>query len=143
MVEGRLRDGEKLATAALPMNSSGFSRMRKTWPKLDMPPDPTVITRAMTLLTFAHEVRHCAPHGGFSATHARVVEQLGAALDHYVEDVIDRVRTGAVPDAVLAHSFLKVAADFDARIRDDKAAEMVRSRADAACLAETAPTDEV
>jgi hypothetical protein len=142
VVEARLRDGEKQAMAALPMNASGFARMRKTWPKLDLPPDPAIVTRATTLLTFAHEVRHCASHGGFSATHAKVVEQLGAAIDHYVEDVLDHVRTGDAPDVAIAHGFLKVAADFDGLIRDEKAAELIRRRAATACLAETPPGDD-
>ncbi len=142
VVEGRLRDAEKLVTAALPTQASGFGRRRKTWPKLDTPPDPTVIARAMTLLTFAHEVRHSADHGGFSATHAKVVEQLGGMIDHYVEEVLDHVRTGDAPDPALAHAFLIAAAGFDGLIRDAKAAELIRRRAATACLTETPPADE-
>ncbi|WP_372785173.1 hypothetical protein [Phenylobacterium sp.] len=142
VVEARLRDAEKLATAALPMQSSGFSRMRKTWPKLDTPPDPKVIGRATTLLTFAHELRHCANHGGFSATHAKVGEQLGGMIDHYVEEVLDHVRTGDAPDLALAHSYLKVAANFDGLVRDEKAAELIRRRAAAVCLAEPPADDD-
>lgn len=142
VVEARLRDAERLAVAALPMQSSGFSRMRRTWPKLDMPPDPVVIGRAMTLLAFAHEVRHVADHGGFSATHSKLVEQLGAAIDHYVEEVLDHVRTGDAPDPAIALAFLRAAAGFDGLIRDEKAAELIRRRAATACLAEPAPDDE-
>nr|MEA2798988.1 hypothetical protein [Phenylobacterium sp.] len=141
VVEARLRDAEKLVTAALPMQSSGFARRRKTWPKLDGPPDPAVVARATTLLTFAHEVRHSADHGGFSATHAKVVEQLGGMIDHYVEEVLDHVRTGDAP-AALAHSYLLVAAGIDGLIRDEKAAKLIRRRAATACLVESPPVDE-
>jgi hypothetical protein len=141
VVEGRLREAEKLVAAALPMQSSGFARRRKTWPKLDAPPDPTVVARAMTLLTFAHEVRHSADHGGFSATHAKVLEQLGGTIDNYVEEVLDHVRTGDAP-AALAHAYLLVAAGIDGLVRDEKAARLIRRRAATACLAESSPADD-
>ena len=141
VVEARLRDAEKLVAAALPMQSSGFARRRKTWPKLDAPPDPVVVARAMTLLTFAHEVRHSADHGGFSATHAKVMEQLGGVIDHYVEEVLDHVRTGDAP-AQLGHAYLLVAAGIDGLVRDEKAAKLIRRRAATACLAESSPADD-
>lgn len=142
VVEGRLKEAEKLATNAMPMQSSGFSRMRKVWPKLDASPDLKLVGRAITLLTFAHEVRHCANHGGFSATRAKLGEQLGAAIDHYVEEVLDHVRTGDVPDLAIAHAFLQAAAAFSGLIREEKSAELIRRRAATACLAEPEPADD-
>jgi hypothetical protein len=139
--EGRLRDAEKLVATALPMQSSGFARKRKTWPKLDGPPDPAAVARAMTLLTFLHEVRHSADHGGFSATHAKIVEQLSGTIDNYVEEVLDHVRTGDAP-AARAHLFLQAAAGIDGLIRDEKAAKLIRRRAATACLSESPPTDD-
>jgi len=133
VVEGRLRDGEKLVGAALPIQSSGFGRNRRSGPKLDQAPDPKAVTRVMTLLTFAHEIRLCANYGGFSAMHAKVIEKLGGMVDHYVDEVLADVRNGDVADVIVAHSFLRVAADINGLIRDDKAAELVRRRAAAAC----------
>jgi hypothetical protein len=141
LVEARLRDAEKHVAAALPMQTSGFSRMRKSFPKLDAPADPTAVGRATTLLSFAHEIRLCANYGGFSAAHAKVMEKLGEAIDHYVEEVLDHVRTGDA-DLAIAHSLLSAAADFAGLVRDAKAAELIRRRAATACLAEPPPVGE-
>jgi hypothetical protein len=138
VVEARLREAEKLATAALPMLTSGFSRPRKSGPKLDEPPEARSVGRAMTLLTFAHEIRLCAKYGGFSAMHAKVTEKLSSLADHYVEEVLDHLRTGDVADVAIARAFLMFAADVTGLVRDDKAAELVRRRAVRAC---TPPPD--
>ena len=45
VVEARLREADKLTTAALPMLSPGFSRPRRTGPKLDEPPEPKIARR--------------------------------------------------------------------------------------------------
>jgi hypothetical protein len=133
VVEARLKDSEKQVANALPMLSSGFARPRKTGPKLDDPPDAKAVGRAMTLLTFAHEIRLCANYGGFSAMHAKVTEKLSGQVDHYVADVLDHLRTGDVADVTIAHAFLLVAADFVGLVRDAQAAELVRRRAASAC----------
>ena len=133
LVEARLREAEKLTTAAMPMQSSGFARPRRTGPKLDEPAEPRAIVRATTLLTFAHEIRLCANYGGFSAMHAKVTEKLAAAADHYVEDVLDHLRTGDVEVPSNAYGFLMFAADVTGLTRDEKAAELVRRRAASAC----------
>ena len=133
VVEGRLRDAEKLATAALPMQSSGFGRARKNAPRLDEAPDPQAKTRILTLLTFTQEIRLCANYGGFSAMHAKVIEKLGGVIDHYVDDVLADVRNGDVADVGFAHAHLQVAAAMSGLLRDDKAADLIRRRAAAAC----------
>jgi hypothetical protein len=135
VVEGRLRDAEKLAGAALPMQSSGFGRARKSAPRLDGAPDPKAAVRIVTLLTFAQEIRLCANYGGFSAMHAKVIEKLGGAIDQYVDDVLADVRNGDVPDVGIAHAHLRTAAAVIGLLRDDKAAELVRRRAAATCAA--------
>ena len=133
VVEGRLREAEKQIDAALPMESSGMRRPRMTGPKLDELPDAKAVGRLMTLLNFVHEIRLCANYGGFSAVHAKVIEKIGSATDHYVDEVLDHLRTGDIADVKIAHAFLLVAADVNALIRDDKAAELVRRRAATAC----------
>jgi hypothetical protein len=138
LVEARLRETEKLTTAALPMESPGFKRPRKSGPKLDEPPEPKGLGRAITLLTFAHEVRLCANYGGFSAMHAKVTDRLAHLAEGYVEEVLDHLRTGDVANIAIARSFLMIAADVLSLVRDEKAAEMVRRRAVAAC---TLPPD--
>ncbi len=134
LVEARLREAEKLTTAALPMQSSGFARPRKSGPKLDEPPEARNVVRAMTLLTLAHEIRLCTNYGGFSAVHAKVTEKLSGLADHYVEEVLDHLRTGDVAEVGNAHAFLLIAADVVSLTRDDKAAELVRRRAASACV---------
>jgi|SRR5579859_1437647 len=143
LVEGRLRDSEKLIAAALPTHSSGFTRPRRTGPKLDALPDPKPVRRAMTLLTFAHEIRHSANHGGFSAMHAKVMEKLWAAVEAYAEDVLGDLRNGDVDDLAIAHAYLRTVADMAGLIHDEKAAEFMRRRAAAACLpAESGQTSD-
>ena len=132
LVEGRLREAEKLTAAALPNQSSGFARPRKNRPNLDDPPEPRAVGRAITLLTFVHEVRLCANYGGFSAAHAKVIEKLGGLIDSYVEEVLDLVRTHEGPPKAAA-AYLAIAADMLALVRDEKGAELVRRRAASAC----------
>ena len=60
---------------------------------------------------------------------------------HYVEEVLDHVRTGDA-DLAVAHSLLTAAADFVGLVRDAKAAELIRRRAATACLAEPPMADE-
>ena len=134
LVEARLRDAEKLMSATLPIQSSGFSRPRKNGPKLDEAPDPRAAGRIMTLLTFVHEIRLCANYGGFSAMHTKVTDKLGGMIDHYVDEVLDLLRTGDVADVAIAHAFLKIAAAAAGLVRDDKAAELIRRRAATACV---------
>lgn len=132
-VETRLRELEKLVAAALPALSPGFTRPRRTGPKLDEAPEPKAAGRAITVLTFAHEIRLCANYGGFSAMHTKVTEKLCGAVDRYVDDVLDDVRNGDVPDVRIARAFLQIAAAVVALIRDEKAAELVRRRAATVC----------
>jgi hypothetical protein len=134
VVEGQLREAEKLAATVLPIETSGFGRRRKSTPQLDAPPEPRALARAMTLLNFSHEVRLCANYGGFSAVHTKVTEKLGTMVDHYVDEVLDHVRTGDVPDVAVAHAFLMIAANVAGLVRDDKAAELVRRRAASVCV---------
>ena len=131
-MEARLRDAEKLTIEALPTYSRA-SRPRRTGPKLDEPPEPRAVTRVMTLLIFAHEVRVCANHGGFSAVHSKVTEKLGAAAQGYVDEVLEHLRNGDVADLSIAYAYLQIAADIVQQTRDEKAAELIRRRAGNAC----------
>lgn len=133
IVEGRLREIEKLVAAALPSMSSGFARPKRSGPKLDDAPDPKSVGRAMTALAFAHEIRLCANYGGFSAMQTKTTEQLSARVDGYVEDVLTDLRNNDVADVGIAKLYLLAAADFLGLLRDPQAAEMVRRRAMSAC----------
>jgi hypothetical protein len=50
-----------------------------------------------------------------------------------VQDVLDDVRNGDVADLASARGHVMVAADVIAMIRDEKAADLVRRRANTAC----------
>jgi hypothetical protein len=139
LVEARLRELEKLVAAALPILSTGFGRARRTGPKLEAPPDAAVVARVMTALTLTHDIRNSANYGGFSAMHAKTTEKLNESVDRYVQDVLDDVRNGDVAEPLIARAYLMVAANIIAMIRDEKAAELIRRRASAAC----APPDPI
>jgi hypothetical protein len=138
VVEGRLHEAEKMAAAALPTEMASKQRMRRNLPRLTVAPDPRAVVRAKTLLTFTQEIRSSANYAGFSAAHAKTLENVGAMLDHYVEDVLDFIKTGDVEDVGIASALLAVAADFCQMVRDDKASALIRRRAAVACQGEAA-----
>jgi hypothetical protein len=127
-VEDRLRAADKAAHAALPTQPAKILKLLKQVPRLADPPDSMATLRATTLLTFAYETRSSASYGGFASARAKLVEKLGEMTDHYVEEVLDRLRTGEVEDPAIARQFLAVAADLRAVIGDDKGAELIRRR---------------
>jgi len=136
LVEGCLREAEKMAAAALPTEMAGKRRMHRKLPRLTVAPEHRSVVRAMTLLGFTQEIRASANYAGFSAAHAKALENIGAMLDHYVEDVLDHIKTGDAPDPNIAEAFLSVAADFCQVVRDEKAAALIRRRAKTACHGE-------
>ena len=134
VVEARLREAEKVAAAALPMDTIG----RKTRSRLSVAPEPRAVGRGRTLLAFTQEIRSSANYAGFSAAHSKALEKIGGMLDHYVEDTLDQVRNGGVEDMEIAAAFLHIAADFALMVRDEKAAELIRRRTATACHCEGA-----
>ena len=132
VVEGRLKEAEKATVEALPLLSSRQARGRRPMPRLTVPPETRAVSRATTLLSFCDELRTTANYGGFSSTRAKVVDKLTEHIDHYVEDVLDLVRTGDVEDITIAAAFLDVAADFAQLVVGDKAGDLIRRRAHAA-----------
>lgn len=136
LVEGCLREAEKTAAAALPTEMASKQRMRRKLPRLTIAPDRRAVVRAMTLLGFTQEIRVSANYAGFSAAHAKALENIGAMLDHYIEDVLDHIKTGDAPDLGIAEAYLGVAADFCQVVRDERTAALVRRRAKTACHGE-------
>lgn len=132
VVEGRIREAQKYATQSLPTQPPKLRRIRRALPRLSLPPNEQHIARAVALLTFVQEVRSSANYGGFAHARSKMLEKLGEYIDHYVEELLDLVKTGDVEDEDLAQAFLGVAADFSLLIRGDKAADLVRRRAAAA-----------
>lgn len=131
-VEGRLRETEKAAMEALPLMPPRDRKSRRQPPRLSSPPDPQLVARARTLLSFTDELKITANYGGFSSTRNKLIEKLGEYLDHYVDEVVDRLRSDEVEDRDVAAAFLATAAEFNLLLRGDKAADIVRRRAHAA-----------
>jgi hypothetical protein len=132
VVEGRLKEAEKLAKEALPTQAARLARIRREVPRLGSPPDERLLTRAVTMLTFVEEVRSSATSGGFGSARAKLLERLAAHIDHYVEEVLDLVKTGDAENETNAYAFLEVAAQLNLLVQGQKAAELVRRRAAAA-----------
>lgn len=128
VVEGRLREAEKVAMEALPMQPGRNARIRRQIPRLTPGPDSKLVTRAMTLLSFSEELRTAANYGGFSSTRNKLIEKLGEYIDHYVDDVVDAVRADEVEDREAVAGFLAAAADFSQLLRGDKAGDLIRRR---------------
>jgi hypothetical protein len=135
-VEGRIREAEKYAALSLPTQPARLRRIRRMIPRLTLAPDEKAVRRAITLLHFAREIRSSANYGGFAAARSRMIEKMGDMLDHYVEEVLDLIKTGDVENEALAREFLAVVVEFSRLVRDDKAADLVRRRA-AACHPES------
>jgi len=138
-VEERLRAADKAAHAALPTQPAKILKLVKQVPKLADPPDATAVLRATTLLTFVYETRSSASYGGFASARAKLVEKLGEMTDHYVEEILDRLRTGEVEDPAIGRQFLAAAADLRAVIGDEKGADLIRRRAASAAGPEAGP----
>lgn len=130
--ERHLREAEKAAVAALP-TTTAKGGVKRTVPVLGDGPEAAAMTRALTLLTFADEVRSCANYAGFSAAHAKLTEKLGPLIDHYVETVLDCLRAAEPEEKAAGCAYLTLAAELCALVRDDRAADLIRRRAATAC----------
>jgi hypothetical protein len=128
VVEGSLRECEKYFAQALPTGRAKLQRIRRSIPQLNLPPDPRPVRRCLMLLTFVHEARHAAGHGGFAAARNKLLEILAEQLDSYVEELLDLVKTGEAENLDHAAAFFEVAAEASRLIRDDKAAELLQRR---------------
>lgn len=131
-VEGFFREAEMHFEQALPCVGSRLKNGRRSGPNLGEAPDQTAVSRCVTLLTFAGEVRFSSNYGGFAAARAAMLEALGDGLDLYVEEVLGVLKSGEAEAEGHARAFLAVAAEFSALVRDEKAADLVRRRAAAA-----------
>ncbi|MCR5878866.1 hypothetical protein [Phenylobacterium sp. J367] len=134
VVEGRIREADKYASLALPMQPARLRRIRRMIPRHTLPPDEKAVRRAITLLHFAREIRSSANYGGFASARSRMLDKVGDMLDHYVEETLDLIKTGDCENEAVAREHLAVVVEFSILVRDEKAADLVRRRA-AACEA--------
>jgi hypothetical protein len=132
VVEARMRECEKHFHDALPSGRARLKRVRRNVPMVGDPPNEAAVRRCQTLLLFASEIRHSANYGGFASVRGKLLDTLGEQLDHYVEELLDLVKTADIEHPDHARAYLRVAADFARLIRDEKAGDLIRRRSAAA-----------
>ena len=137
VVEFRLRETEKYFIQALPTGAAKLKRIRRSIPRLSLPPDQRAVGRLMSLLVFVREIRSSANYGGFASARTRTLEHLSELLDSYVEEVLDFLKNGDAENEENARAFMDVAAEISRLLRDDAAAELVRRRTAAATKPKT------
>ena len=140
VVEGRLREVEKVVNAALPSHIVRVARTRKSQPRLEGPPDARAVDRGLTILTFAEAIRSSSNYGGFASTRTKVMEKVGEAIDDYVEEALSLIRDHEVEDRDTAALYVKHAGSFMGLVREPQATDIVRRRI-AAALASPKPAD--
>jgi len=132
-VEGRLKQIEAAVGAALPMRTIRYSmKLVKQAPKLTADPDPAAVQAALSLLSFAEEVRSSADSGGFGSTRTRILGSIENELEPYVEDLLEHIRNPEAEDIERARAFLAVAADVLTLAKDEATGQIVRRRLAAA-----------
>src|SRR5262249_53325069 len=83
-IEGHLKAADKAVGEALPLQTMRMGpRAARGIPRLTHDPDPALVEKAATLLTFMNEVRASAAAGGFASARAKTLEALEARLDNY------------------------------------------------------------
>jgi hypothetical protein len=132
VVEGRMKEAEGALNTALPLASKPFGAKSMRAPgKLDADPNPAAVEKAEALLTFIEGVRSSSNSGGFGSFRAKLLEALDERLDHYAEDLIDRLVNDSgrnAPPPARVRAFLDIAARFVTLVRDQKAADIIRRR---------------
>ena len=132
VVEARLKEVEPAVAQALPLATKPFGGKSLRAPaKLVEDPSTSAVFKADGLLAFMDGVRSSASAGGYGSYRAKVMEALDERLDHYTEDLIDRLLTDAGrggPPVDRVRAYLEIAARFVAQVRDPKAADIIRRR---------------
>lgn len=131
-VETRIKQADGALARALPVAGSGLGPVRRGAPRLDTPVDEMLTAKAAALVAFVAEVRSGADYGGFAGVRAKAVEALDQRLSNYADDLVQAAHEGEGAAADEARSRLGFVAECLGRLRDSKAAEVVRRRAAAA-----------
>ncbi len=132
LAEARLAKIEKAVDQALPLRMVRFGRGLKGAPRLTTDPDPRLVRRAQGLMGFFDRSQTSATSSGFGAARAKVGKKLEARLDRYVEDLLEAMQNVEAVDLGRIHAYLDIAASFIGDVRGDRAAQLVRRRAEAA-----------
>jgi hypothetical protein len=132
-IEGRLKKSHDIVNLALPMAPVRIGgRILRQGAKLDTPPDPAQMARARAVVTLIEQVRSAAVNGGYNSLRLKTIDGLEGRLGSHVEDLLDALHNGLPEEIPNARLYLEEVADLVGRLRDDKAAQIVRRRAAAA-----------
>jgi hypothetical protein len=134
-VEALLKKADSTLALALPLGPVRIGgRTVRTAPKLDTGPDPRAMRRARALVSLVEEVRGAAQAGGFNSLRNKVCEELEHRLNAYVEDLLHSIHDvdGDQDEIANARLYMDEIADLMGRLRDERAAQIVRRRAAAA-----------
>jgi hypothetical protein len=131
LAETRYAQAHKAVDQALPLQYVKFGKGLRGFPKLVMDPDPRLLLKAEGLLAFHDHSRAYANQSGFGAARAKTGEQLNERLDQYVEDLLEQLRDEESENHDRIRSYLEVAAEMVGVLRGEKAAQIVRRRAQA------------
>ncbi len=124
-----LRKVDDAVAAALPVKAPRHGKGLRGSPVFTQDPDPLAVTRAEAMMAFLERSRGPAQAGGFASLRGKVVEMIDDRLDHYVDDVLDNLRSEAPEEPQRAAEYMEIAATLIGLYRDDKAAQIVRRRA--------------
>jgi hypothetical protein len=128
-VEVHLREIEKAVGKALPVQAIRYSaRLSGSAPKIADPPDSSELTRALSLLAFADEIRSDADSGGFGSTRTRVLDSVEKHTEPYIADLLELMRNSDPESCRLIRAFVESAAEILSLVQDEKSAELVRRR---------------
>jgi hypothetical protein len=133
LTEGYLKKCSKMVSDTLPMQPVrvGGSTVRSE-PRLDSPPEPRAVHKAMASLTFFDRVRVSAAQGGYGTVRGKVCEDVTHGLDSYLEELLAMLHGGEIQNIDVARAYLEVLAGFMGLVQGEKAAQIVRRRAAAA-----------
>ena len=127
--ETLLKRVEDAVNGALPVKPSRYGNGLRGHPGFDTAPDPAAVAKAEAMLTFLEKSRGPAQSGGFASLRSKVIEMIDDRIDHYVNDVLDNLRSEEPEEPQRASEFLEIAAHLIGIYRDEKQAQIVRRRA--------------
>ena len=129
LAETRLSQIDKALDGALPLQMVKFGSGLRGFPKLNEDPQPAMLRKAESLLTFFVQSRSSASQAGYASARAKTGERLDGRIDQYVEDLLELLRGEAVQDVPRIKLYLSAAADLIATARGEQAAAIIRRRA--------------
>jgi hypothetical protein len=132
VMEMRLHEVEGAVSTALPATAVRTSgKPVRGAPDLTHAADRRAVDRAVGLVALVEGCRPSAMPAGYGALRAKVLETLGAWLDTYTQDLLERLHKGGAQTERM-RDYLDIAAELVAMVRGPEAAALIRRRVAAA-----------